>query len=121
MEIEDVESYKADSGQPSNVNSPVRVSYTTRRSAERAMAQGRWFHGQSLNLAWVSISSTTNRPPESSALVANKAVVAEDETTTSRGDANGVTEELSAEKQQHHMDNKENITDALLQSPARVL
>lgn len=119
VEVEDVENYKADSGQSLNVSSPVRVSYTTRRCAERAMAQGRWFHGQSLNLAWVSISST-NRPPESSAL-ANKTVVPEDESheTTSRGDANGVPEEISVEEQQHV--DKANNTDEVLQSPARVL
>lgn len=117
VEVEDVECYKADLAQPLNTNSPVRVSYATRRSAERAMAQGRWFHGQSLNLAWVSISST-NRPPESSAL-ANRIAVPEDE-TTSRGDANGVTEEVSVEEQ-HHVDQKANITDEAVQSPTRVL
>lgn len=117
MEVEDVECYKADLAQPLNTNSPVRVSYTTRRSAERAMAQGRWFHGQSLNLAWVSISSI-NRPPESSAL-ANRIAVPEDE-TTNRDDGNGVTEEVSVEEQ-HHVEQKANETDEAVQSPARVL
>lgn len=80
------------------------------------MSQGRWFHGQSLNLAWVSVPST-HRPSESSALAIKAAVTDE---TISRVDANGGTEELSLEEQ-HHVDKDANITDDALQGPARVL
>lgn len=117
MEVEDVDSHKMDLGQPLNMNNPIRVSYTTRRSAERAMTQGRWFHGQSLNLAWVSTSST-NRPSESS-VPSNKAAVADHE-INSRGDANEGPEGLSVEEQ-HHIESKANITDDALQSPAQVM
>lgn len=116
MEVEDVEGHNAESGQPLNMNNPLRVSYTTRWSAERAMAQGRWFHGQPLNVAWVCISSTS-RLPECSAY-ANKTALS-DVGTNNRADANGMIEELSV-VEQRHVGEKANMTFEALQSPARV-
>ena len=117
VEAEDVDIHKMGLGHPLNANSPIRVSYSTRRSAERAMTQGRWFHGHSLNLAWVSTSST-NRSSESSVPSNRPAVI--DHETNSRGDVHEVTEELSVEEQQH-LESKANITDEALQSPAQVM
>jgi RNA-binding protein 26 len=117
VEVEDVDGHKMGLGQPLNMNNPIRVSYTTRRSAERAMTQGRWFHGQSLNLAWVSTAST-NRSSESS-VPSNKSAMADHE-INSRVDANEVTEELSVEEQ-HHIESKANVTDEALQSPNQVM
>lgn len=117
VEVEDVDGHKMGLGQPLNMNNPIRVSYTTRRSAERAMTQGRWFHGQSLNLAWASTAST-NRSSESS-VPSNKSAMADHE-INSRVDANEVTEELSVEEQ-HHIESKANVTDEVLQSPNQVM
>lgn len=117
MEFEDVGSSKAASTRSFDVNKTIRVSFTTRWSAERAMALGKWFHGQSFNLAWFSTSSIS-RPPDSSAL-AFKTTMLEDE-TSSRGDANGVTED-AAVKEQHLVDDRPNVVDNPFQSPARVL
>lgn len=114
VEVEDVDNHKTGLGQPLNTNGSIRISYSTRRSAERAMTQGRWFHGQSLNLAWVSTSSTTR--PSESPIPANKASVADHE-TNSRGDTNEVMEELPVEELQH-IESKANTTDEPLQSPA---
>jgi RNA-binding protein 26 len=117
VEFEDVGSFNAASTRSFDVNNTIRVSFTTRWSAERAMALGKWFHGQTFNLAWVSTSSIS-RPPDSSAL-AFKTTLLEDE-TSSRGDANGVTEEASV-KEQHLVDDRPNVVGNSLRSPARVL
>lgn len=116
MEVEDAEDHKVDSGQPWKSSSPIRISYSTRRSAERAMTQGRWFHGQSLNLVWVSVA-VTNRPSESApasitALTEHK--------TTGRGDANEVWEESSVEEQ-HHVESKASLKNEAHPSGARVV
>lgn len=93
VKVEDAEGHQLDAGQPLTTNSFVRVTYTTRRSAERAMTQGRWFHGQALNLAWASVSSTnrsTGGPGP-----ANNIPIAVEHEATNRSDANGQDEDLS--------------------------
>ncbi|XP_073396925.1 zinc finger CCCH domain-containing protein 27 isoform X1 [Physcomitrium patens] len=117
VEVEAAEGHKADSEHTWSPNSSIRISYTTRWSAERAMMQGRCFHGQSLNLVWVSAASTS-RPSESPA-PAGKVAPAEHE-TTGRGGASEVSEEASAEEV-HHVESKLNLKDKAHLIPARVV
>ncbi|XP_024369007.1 zinc finger CCCH domain-containing protein 27 isoform X2 [Physcomitrium patens] len=117
VEVEDAEGHKADPEQTWSTNSSVRISYTTRRSAERAMTQGRWFHGQSLNLVWGSVGSTSRLLE--GPVPAGKAAPSEHE-TTGRCVASEVMEEASAEEV-HHVESKPNLKDDSLLSPARVV
>ncbi|KAG6555900.1 hypothetical protein Mapa_002542 [Marchantia paleacea] len=58
VEVEDAEGQKVEGiSKLSEINS-VRVSFATRRAAERAYATGRWLQGQNLQLVWVT--STNN-------------------------------------------------------------
>lgn len=91
MEVEDVEGHKVEVGQPLNTSNFIRVSYNTRWSAEKAMTQGRWFQGQSFNLAWAPTSSSS-RAAENAAPTNKAPVVVEHE--VSRSDVNDLEEEV---------------------------
>jgi hypothetical protein len=59
VEVEDAEGHKIDTIQPLTANSNLRVSFTNRQSAERALGQGRWLQGQTLHLTWAPVSSSS--------------------------------------------------------------
>lgn len=58
----EVEDAKSQSDQASKIleTCVVRVTYVTRRAAERAFIEGRCWQGQNLQLAWVMASNTIN-------------------------------------------------------------
>jgi hypothetical protein len=59
VEVEDAKGHKIDTIQPLTANSNLRVSFTNRQSAERALVQGRWLQGQTLHLTWAPVSSSS--------------------------------------------------------------
>lgn len=60
VELEDGEVHESDNGSDASKNCQVRVSFTTRRSAERAFLNGKCWQGHNLQFTWLMPSSSSN-------------------------------------------------------------
>ncbi|CAM6095719.1 unnamed protein product [Calypogeia fissa] len=58
VEVDDAEGVKLEGSTKLSETTTVRVTFATRRAAERAFVQGRWLQGQNLQLVWVNSPST---------------------------------------------------------------
>lgn len=60
VELEDGEVHEGDNGSDASKNCQVHVSFTTRRSAERAFLSGKSWQGHDLQFTWLMPSSSSN-------------------------------------------------------------
>lgn len=60
VELEDGEVHEGDNGSGASKNCQVRVSFTARRSAERAFLNGKCWQGHNLHFTWLMPSSSSN-------------------------------------------------------------
>ncbi|KAL3686558.1 hypothetical protein R1sor_009132 [Riccia sorocarpa] len=87
VEVEGAEGQKADVSKLGEIHS-VRVSFATRRSAERAYTQGKWLQGQCLQLVWVTPVAHISGTAGNSAMVVSSRIL-EGPSSMDQGEVDG--------------------------------